>query len=113
MFPGQHHTRSGMPSRVTAMPMTIWGRSSRWSLDLPQVRNPVCVALPAAVRRRPGSWLPVLVAGERGVGFSVTKYVLVVSKNSRSTSRPSTWRGPVEDLLLQLLADLQQPAIAR
>jgi hypothetical protein len=29
VFPGQHHTRTGMPSRVTAMPMTTWGRSSR------------------------------------------------------------------------------------
>jgi len=35
MFPGQHHTRTAMPSRVTAMPMTTWGRSSRWSLNLP------------------------------------------------------------------------------
>ena len=68
MFPGQHHTRSGMPSRVTAMPMTIWGRSSRWSLDLPQVRNPASRPSPAAsgaVRDR----VPALVAGDRGVGL--------------------------------------------
>src|SRR5579863_1011250 len=50
VFPGQHHTRSGMPSRVTAMPMTIWGRSSRRSLDLPQVRNPVSLPSPAPQR---------------------------------------------------------------
>ena len=38
--PGQHQTRTGIPSLVTAMPIMTWGRSSRWSLDLPQVRNP-------------------------------------------------------------------------
>ena len=37
--PGQHQTRTGIPSLVTAMPITTWGRSSRWSLDFPQVRN--------------------------------------------------------------------------
>ena len=35
VLPGQHHTRTGIPARVTAMPITICGRSSRWSLDLP------------------------------------------------------------------------------
>jgi hypothetical protein len=35
LLPGQHHTRTGIPSRVTAGPMTICGRSSRWSSDLP------------------------------------------------------------------------------
>ena len=41
VLPGQDHTRTGMPSRVTAMPTTTWGRSSRESLDLPRARNPV------------------------------------------------------------------------
>ena len=40
MLPGQHHTRTGIASRVTARPVTICGRSSRLSLDLPWVRNP-------------------------------------------------------------------------
>ena len=35
VLPGQHHTRTGIPSRVTAIPITIWGRSSRESFDLP------------------------------------------------------------------------------
>ena len=41
VLPGQDHTRTGMPSRVTAIPTTTCGRSSRESLDLPWVRNPV------------------------------------------------------------------------
>jgi hypothetical protein len=28
VLPGQHHTRTGIPERVTATPITIWGRSS-------------------------------------------------------------------------------------
>jgi len=51
--PGQHQTLTGIPSLVTAIPMTTWGRSSRWSLDFPQVRNP-----PGA--RCSPSWLPAL-----------------------------------------------------
>jgi hypothetical protein len=82
VFPGQHQTRSGIPSRVTAMPMTTWGRSSRWSLDLRQVRNPAS---------------------------SVTKYVLAVSRGKQVDLEPEQARGPVEDLPLQGLADLQQP----
>jgi hypothetical protein len=35
VFPGQHHTRTGIPARVTAMPITTWGGSSRESFDLP------------------------------------------------------------------------------
>ena len=35
VLPGQHHTRTGIPSRVTAIPITICGRSSRESFDLP------------------------------------------------------------------------------
>ena len=68
VFPGQHHTRSGIPSRVTAIPMTTWGRSSRWSLDLPQVRNP-------AVRSSPPSVLPpgtALPRSSRGTGASAS-----------------------------------------
>jgi len=44
VLPGQHHTLTGMPVRVTAIPTTICGRSSRWSLDLPELRNPAVVA---------------------------------------------------------------------
>jgi hypothetical protein len=44
VFPGQHHTRTGMACRVTAMPITICGRSSRLSLDLPWVRNPAVLS---------------------------------------------------------------------
>jgi hypothetical protein len=29
VLPGRQHTRTGMPVRVTAMPTTTWGRSSR------------------------------------------------------------------------------------
>ena len=83
MFPGQHQTRTGIPSLVTAIPMITWGRSSRWSLDFPQVRNP-------AGSRAPSSSLPVfslvtaLPFASRATGSSassVTKYVEVVSKN--------------------------------
>ena len=35
VFPGQHQTRTGIASRVTASPITTRGRSSRESLDLP------------------------------------------------------------------------------
>jgi hypothetical protein len=35
VLPGQHHTRTGIPALVTAMPITTWGRSSRESFDLP------------------------------------------------------------------------------
>ena len=51
MSPGQHQTRTGIPSLVTAMPITTCGRSSRWSLDFPQVRN-------GAGSRSPSSPLP-------------------------------------------------------
>ena len=44
VFPGQHQTRTGMPSRVTAIPITICGRSSRLSFDLPCARNPAALA---------------------------------------------------------------------
>jgi hypothetical protein len=39
VLPGQHQHRTGMPSRVTARPMTICGRSGRWSLEWPNRRN--------------------------------------------------------------------------
>src|SRR3954471_19004106 len=39
VLPGQHHTRTGIPSRVTARPITICGRSGRWSLLWPNTRN--------------------------------------------------------------------------
>src|SRR3954471_12229115 len=33
VLPGQHHTRTGIPSRVTAIPTTTWGgrRGSPWT----------------------------------------------------------------------------------
>ena len=40
VLPGQHHTRTGIPSRVTAIPTMTWGRSSRESLDLPWRAEP-------------------------------------------------------------------------
>ena len=88
VFPGQHHTRSGIPSRVTAIPMTIWGRSSRWSLDLPRVRNPASRPSPSPVPS--GTGLPCWSRATGASASSVTKYVEVVSKNSRSTSGPRT-----------------------
>ena len=75
MFPGQHHTRSGMLSRVTAMPMTTWGRSSRWSLDLPKARNPASRAASAPS----GTGLPCPSLATGASASSVTKYVEVVS----------------------------------
>jgi len=47
MLPGQHHTRTGIPSRVTAIPTITCGRSSQASLDLPYVRNPAWAAAPS------------------------------------------------------------------
>ena len=35
VLPGQHQHRTGMPSLVTASPITICGRSVRWSLEWP------------------------------------------------------------------------------
>ncbi len=63
VFPGcQHQQRAGIPSLLTAGPMTTCGRSGRWSLEWPRRRNP-------SSRR------------------SVSKYDDVVSNISRSTSR--------------------------
>jgi hypothetical protein len=45
VFPGQDQTRTGIPSRVTAMPTMTWGSSSRESLDFPCARNPASPAL--------------------------------------------------------------------
>jgi hypothetical protein len=50
LLPGQHHTRTGIPSRVTAIPTTTCGRSSRESLDLPCVRNPAFPTAPSGGR---------------------------------------------------------------
>jgi hypothetical protein len=33
VLPGNVQHRTGTPSAVTAMPITTWGRSGRWSLD--------------------------------------------------------------------------------
>ncbi|MGO4752195.1 hypothetical protein AB4212_26900 [Streptomyces sp. 2MCAF27] len=61
VLPGQDQTRTGIPSLVTAIAITICGRSSRESFDLPKVRNPVWSAGSpsssaggrSSVRRRP------------------------------------------------------------
>ena len=97
MFPGQHHTRSGIPSRVTAMPMTTWGRSSRWSLDLPQVRNPAVPALAGAsgaVRDRAAA----LVAGDRGVGLLRHEVRAGGVEEQQVDLEAEHLGGPVEDL---------------
>ena len=83
VLPGQHHTRTGMPSRVTAIPTMTWGRSSRESLDFPLARNP---ARPAS-SSLPAGRAPALVAGNLLVGLFGLEQVLVVSKKRRSTSR--------------------------
>jgi hypothetical protein len=70
-LPGRVQTRIGIPSRVTASPIKTWGRSGRWSLLWPKVRKPL------SAPRFGGS------------AASVSKYVLVVSKKRRSTSRLS------------------------
>lgn len=36
VVPGKLHNRTGIPSRVTAMPITIWGRSGLWSFEWPE-----------------------------------------------------------------------------
>ena len=40
VLPGHTHTRTGIPSLVTARPITTCGRSGRWSLECPSARNP-------------------------------------------------------------------------
>ena len=35
VLPGHTQIRTGIPSRVTARPITTWGRSGRWSLEWP------------------------------------------------------------------------------
>ena len=67
MSPGQDQTRTGIPSRVTAIPTMTCGRSSRESLDFPWVRNPASPAsssLPSATR------LPVARRGPPGLSAS-------------------------------------------
>ena len=39
VLPGHTQHRTGIPSLVTASPITIWGRSVRWSLEWPYLRN--------------------------------------------------------------------------
>ena len=50
--PGPHR----IPSRVTASPMMICGRSSRWPLDLPNTWNPPVISQVAA---DPVLWVPM------------------------------------------------------
>ena len=89
--------------------MTIWGRSSRWSLDLPQVRNPASRPSPAAVPPPSGTGLPVLVAGDRGVGLLRHEVRAGRVEEQQVDLEAEHLAGPVEDLLLQRLPDLQQP----
>ena len=76
MFPGQDQTRTGIPSRVTAIPAMTCGRSPRESLEFPFVRNPApetALPLPAGTRS------PRISRGTSSSASSVSKYVLVVS----------------------------------
>jgi len=84
-LPGQHQHRTGMPSRVTAIPITTCGRSSRESLDLPWVRNPA--AFPGSASSSPEAFSPRQFRATSPSASSSSKYVEVVSKNNRSTSR--------------------------
>src|SRR5689334_20717848 len=63
---GQHHTRTGIPSRVTAMPTMTCGRSSRESLDLPNVRNPTRSAAPSGTASPPSPSPSAVAAGVDG-----------------------------------------------
>ena len=81
MFPGQHHTRTGIPSRVTAIPTMTCGRSSRESFTS-RCPEPG----PARLFLAAPHALPALVAGNLLVGLFGLKQVLVVSKKRRSTS---------------------------
>ena len=45
VLPGKVQQRTGTPSRVTAIPITTWGRSSRRSLLCPKVRTPASAGL--------------------------------------------------------------------
>ena len=64
VFPGQDQTRTGIPSRVTAIPTMTCGRSSRESLDLPWVAEP-------------GLARDVLAAGGNALAAHVARNVLV------------------------------------
>jgi hypothetical protein len=86
VFPGQRQHRTGIPSRVTARPMMICGRSSRLSLDLPWVRNPA--ALSGSACSPPAAFSPRQFRATSSSASSSSKYVEAVSKNSRSASRP-------------------------
>jgi hypothetical protein len=64
VFPGQHQQRTRIHSLVTAIPITICGRSPRESSDLPWVREP----RPLRILRRglvPCEPTAVLAAGAR------------------------------------------------
>ena len=89
--------------------MTTWGRSSRWSLDLPQVRNPASRPSPAAASPPSGTWFP---CSSRATGASASSGHEVsrggveeqqVDLEAEHLARPG--RRP----LLQGPADLQQP----
>jgi len=40
VLPENVQHRTGIPSRVTAIAITTWGRSVRWSLECPNAREP-------------------------------------------------------------------------
>ena len=70
VFPGQDQTRTGIPSRVTAMPTMTCGRSSRESLDLPWARNP---ASPAFRSSSGATRMPSASRGTSSSASSVSK----------------------------------------
>jgi len=80
-LPGKVQHRIGVPSRVTAIAMTTWGRSVRKSLEWPKARLACWVgrATPSSstVSTRSASWSAP----------STSQYVLVVSTNTTSRSR--------------------------
>ena len=125
MLPGQHHTRTGIPSRVTAIPTTTCGRSSRESLDFPRLRNPAWPVAPAGGSPSSAGAAIGAVVGAVGVGLDDAGRARrarparrgprsrsrceVVSKKIRSTSRLSRCATGVEHPARELVLHRDEP----
>ena len=89
--------------------MTTWGRSSRWSLDFPQVRNPARVPV-LAVAGVPAGQRHAVAITEDGLVFLFRLQVGGGGVEEQQVHLEVQQVGEVvEDLPLQVAGDLRQP----
>ena len=105
VLPGRPH-RTGIPSRVTAIPTTTWGRSSRESLDLPWVRKPAWPTAPSG-----GSSRAVRAVGAAAVGLDTL--AAVVTPTGSSAWSVSKYVEVGSDVVLCVLAHTVCAALRR